>query len=342
LEGVMMRGPSDWAVAVRRPSGAIYCERHPTSDFQSRHPLFKRPMLRGVFALGDSVSVGARALTISANQALEEEEQLSTKQLGGTLAFALALFVVVFIAAPNFGLAFASGVLGDGLLYHLVEGVVRVALFLGYLAAISFTADIRRVFEYHGAEHATIAAWEHDEVLTPTAVGKYSTLHVRCGTNFLLLVMLTAILVYSVAGSLVPAPDGGVLPTAAYHITLRVVLLPVVAGLAYEFLKLGAARNNWLIRALMRPGLWLQLITTKPYSPDQVEVAIRSLEAVVPDEELVGRTDPGLPSELVGEAATRNTATDEAATGEAATGEGPRASREGSTSCRQRLADGGG
>jgi hypothetical protein len=121
-----------------------------------------------------------------------------------------------------------------------------------------------------------------------------------------------------------------------------VVLLPLVAGLAYEFLKLGAARNNWLIRALMRPGLWLQLITTKPYSPDQVEVAIRSLEAVVPDEELVGRTDPGLPSELVGEAATRNTATDEAATGEAATGEGPRASREGSTSCRQRLTDGGG
>lgn len=294
-----MRGASTWAVAVRRPSGEIYLERHAVSDFPKRHPLFAKPMFRGMFGLVDAMAIGTRALTISANQSVDDDEQLSGGQLGGSLAVALLMFVGVFIVLPNVGLAFAGRAIGDGLVYHVVEGVVRMGIFLGYLALISLMADIRRVFSYHGAEHKTIAAWEHDQPLEPSAVQPHSTLHVRCGTNFLLMVMLIAIVVYSVAGALVPAPQGaGVLVVAGYHILLRVLLLPVVAGVAYEGLRLGAGRDGLLVRALMKPGLWLQKITTKPPTDDQVEVAIRAFEAVVPSAALAGRT-VALPSPVV-------------------------------------------
>jgi uncharacterized protein YqhQ len=299
IEGVMMRGARVWALAVRRPDGDIYLERHPVSDFPERHPLFKKPMFRGMFGLVDALTIGTRALTISANQSVEEEEQLSGRAMGGSLAFALLLFIGIFIVLPNAGLAFLSRSIGDGWLYHIVEGVVRMAIFLAYLGAISLLADIRRVFQYHGGEHMTIAAWEHGEPLTTQAVRKYSTLHVRCGTNFLLMVMLIAIVVYSIGGWLVPAPDGGVLLTATYHIGLRVVLLPVVAGLAYEGLRLGAGKDNLLVRALMKPGLWLQMITTKPPTDDQIEVAIRAFEAAVPASDIEGRVPEGLPSRVV-------------------------------------------
>ncbi len=299
VEGVMMRGATSWAVAARRPSGEIHLERHPVSDFPQRHPLFRKPMFRGMYALVDAMTIGTRALTISANQQLTEEERASGKAMGGgSLAFALVLFVGIFIVLPNAGLAFVSRALGSGLLYHLVEGLVRMAIFLAYLSAISLVSDIRRVFAYHGAEHATITAWEHGEVLAPGNIRGYSTLHVRCGTNFLLMVMLIAILTYSVAGYLVPAPEGGWMVTTAYHIVLRIVLLPVVAGLAYEGLRLGAGRDNALVRALMAPGLWLQRITTKPPDDDMIEVAIRSLEAVVPTADLRGRTSDVLESRV--------------------------------------------
>jgi uncharacterized protein YqhQ len=291
VEGVMMRGAKAWAVAVRRPSGEIYLERHPVSDFPARHPLFRKPLLRGMFALVDSLSIGTRALTISANQSVEEEERLDSRAMGGSLALALVLFIVVFIVVPNAGLSLVTRWVGSGLLYHVIEGVVRMAIFLGYLAAISLMADIRRVFEYHGAEHMTIAAWEHGETLEPETVRPYSTLHVRCGTNFLLLVMLIAIVTYSIAGALVPPPsNAGVLVTTLYHVGLRIVLLPLVAGLAYEGLRIGAGQDNPLVRALMTPGLWLQKITTRRPADDQIEVAIRSFQAVVPAAEFAGRT----------------------------------------------------
>jgi uncharacterized protein YqhQ len=300
VEGVMMRGATAWAVAARRPSGEIYLERHPVSDVPQRHPLFRKPMFRGMFGLVDALVIGTRALTISANQQLTDEERESGSAMGGgSLALALLLFIGVFIVLPNAGLALVSRSLGDGLLYHLVEGVLRMALFLGYLAAISLVSDIRRVFAYHGAEHMTIAAWEHDEVLEPSNIRKYSTLHVRCGTNFLLLVMLIAIITYSVAGALVPVPEGGVVVRAAYHIGLRILLLPVVAGLAYEGLRLGAGRDNWLVRALMQPGLWLQKLTTRRPDDDMIEVAVRSFEAVVPSGDLATRTSAELSSPVV-------------------------------------------
>ncbi|MDQ3537554.1 MAG: DUF1385 domain-containing protein [Actinomycetota bacterium] len=299
VEGVMMRGARNWAVAVRRPSGEIYLERHPVSDFPQRVTLFSKPMFRGMFALVDAMSIGTRALTISANQSVEESEQLSGKAMGGSLVMALLMFIGVFIVLPNVGLAFLSRQLGTGTLYHVVEGVVRMGIFLAYLGGISLLADIRRVFQYHGAEHKTIAAWEHDEVLKPGTIAPYSTLHVRCGTNFLLMVMLIAIITYSVAGELFPGPDGGVVVTAGYQILLRIVLLPIVTGLAYEGLRLGAGRDNAFVRGLMKPGLWLQMITTKPPTPDQVEVAIRAFEAVVPTVDLHGRTSADLPSKIV-------------------------------------------
>jgi uncharacterized protein YqhQ len=298
LEGVMMRGARCWAVAVRRPSGEIYLERHPTSDLPQRKPIWAKPMFRGMFGLVDALTIGTRALSISANQALAEDERLSSKQMGASLIFALLVFVGVFIVVPNVGLAFLARVIGSGLAYHLVEGLVRIALFLGYLFAISFVGDIRRVFAYHGAEHKTIAAWEHGERLEPSTIDRYSTLHVRCGTNFLLMVMLIAIVTYTFAGVLIPAPAGGTVVVAVYQILLRILLLPVVAGLAYEGLRLGAGRDNLFVRALMKPGLWLQMITTKPPTDDQIEVAIRAFEAVVPAANLESRTS-ALPSPVV-------------------------------------------
>ena len=299
IEGVMMRGTDAWAVAVRRPSGEIYLERHATSDLPRRVRLWRVPLFRGMFALVDALRVGTRALTISANESVEDEEQLSSGEFGGSMLLALLLFVGVFVVLPNLGLAPLRSAVGDGLAYHLIEGVIRVAIFLGYLMAIALVGDIRRVFAYHGAEHQTIAAWEHGEPLEPASIGRHSTKHVRCGTNFLIMVMLIAIIVYSVAGSLLPPPGEGVLAGIVYHVLLRVALLPIVAGLAYEGLRLGAGRDNALVRALMKPGLWLQHITTRPSDPEMVEVALRAFEAVVPAGGLADRVPATLPSPVV-------------------------------------------
>ena len=296
IEGVMMRGADRWAVAVRRPAGDVWLECHPTSTLPQEKPWLKWPMIRGCYALVDSLAIGMKALGISGTQALEEdEEELGGAGMAATMVLAGALFVGLFIFLPSAGTkgidALIGNVMGDGIWFHIVESVMRIAIFLAYLWSLSLAADIRRVFEYHGAEHKTIAAWEHGEVLEPENVDKYSTLHVRCGTNFLILVMLIAIVVYTVGGLLVPPPEditwwGAVI----YHVLLRVILLPVVAGLAYEQLRLGAAKGgNLLVRAATKPGLWLQLITTKQPDRDQIEVAIRAFEAVVPPEHRTGR-----------------------------------------------------
>ncbi len=316
IEGVMMRGRDRWAVAVRRPGDDIWLECHPVSDLPQRRRSLRWPMVRGCYALVDSLAIGMRALGISARRAApEDEEPMSSGAVGASMTLALLVFIGIFIFLPSAGTkgvdALIGDVMGDGVWFHLVESVVRIAIFLAYLWAISLMADIRRVFQYHGAEHKTIAAWEHDEVLAPANVQKYSTLHVRCGTNFLILVMLLAIVVYTIGGVLVPPPEGiGWFGAVVYHVVLRIVLLPVVAGLAYEGLRIGARYgDNLLVRAVMKPGLWLQLITTKQPDDTQVEVAIRAFEAVVPPEQREGRVtdtltspitlaDDGLPVEL--------------------------------------------
>ena len=304
IEGVMMRGIDRWAVAVRRPEGDIWLECHHTSTLPQRRPWLKWPMIRGCYALFDSLAIGMRAIGISADRAMpEDEEELSSAAVGATMFMAALVFIGVFIFLPSAGTkgldALIGNVMGDGVWFHIAESVIRVAVFLGYLWSISLMADIRRVFQYHGAEHKTIAAWEHGEVLEPDNVDRYSTLHVRCGTNFLILVMLLAIVVYTVGGLLVPPPEGIAWYWAVvYHVVLRVVLLPVVAGLAYEGLRIGARYDNWLVRGIMKPGLWLQLITTKQPDRDQIEVAIRSFEAVVPAAERVGRVPQSLDSPI--------------------------------------------
>jgi uncharacterized protein YqhQ len=306
IEGVMMRGLDRWAVAVRRPEGDIWLECHAVSDLPRRRPILAKPMIRGCYALADSLAIGMKALGISATQALPEEEKddLSSGAVGASLLAALAVFIGIFIFLPSAGTKgvdrLIGDVLGDGVWFHLVESVVRIGIFLAYLWAISLMADIRRVFQYHGAEHKTIAAWEHGEVLEPENVDRYSTLHVRCGTNFLIMVMLLAVVVYTVAGVAVPPPEGvGFFGALLYHVVLRIVLLPVVAGLAYEGLRLGAKYgDHLLVRGLMKPGLWLQLITTKEPTRDQIEVAIRSFEAVVPAEHRDGRVPHSLDSTI--------------------------------------------
>jgi uncharacterized protein YqhQ len=289
LEGVMMRGKDTWAIAVRRPNADIYVEENPVKGLAAKYPLFRKPLFRGVAALGEAMSIGVRALTISANQALEEEEKLSSKQMALSMGIAFTMFIGLFIVLPAIGVSFFSGKIRASLTYNLIEGVVRIAIFVAYLVGISFVAEIRRVFMYHGAEHKTIAAYEAGEpVLEPKAVDKYSTLHVRCGTNFLIIVMLLTVFIFSFFGR----------PAIWLRIVERIIAIPLIAGISYEMLRLGANKGtNPIVRVLMKPGLWLQKITTRPPTEDQIEVAIRAFEAVLPQEE---RTKVGvLPSPIV-------------------------------------------
>ena len=272
LEGVMMRGRDHWAVAVRRPDQTIHIESHEIRSIGNRVKLLAKPGLRGVLALGQALSIGVRALTISANQSVEEEEKLTSKQMGASMVLAFVVFAAVFVVGPFVGFRFLRRAVTSSVYRNLLEGVFRVGLFLAYLAVIGRMKEIRRVFEYHGAEHKTIAAYEHDDPLEPPAVDRYSTLHVRCGTNFLLIVMVLTIAIYSVF----PAR------TLLWGILSRLVAIPLIAGISYELLRLGARHHrSRIMRALMSPGLWLQKITTRPPDPAEIEVAIAAFREVL-------------------------------------------------------------
>jgi len=271
IEGVMMRGRDDWAIAVRRQDGSIHVETHEVGSISRRFRLLQKPGLRGILALGQTLSIGVRALTISANQSVPEEDRLTPRQIGLSMALAFVLFVAVFVVGPFLGFRLLRHHVASSLTRTLLEGVFRVGLFLGYLAVIGRAKDVRRVFEYHGAEHKTIAAYEHDAPLDPESVDRYSTLHVRCGTNFLLIVLILSIFVYAAVG------NHGVW----WGIGLRVVTIPVIAGLAYELLRLGARfGRSPIMRVAMAPGLWLQRITTRPPDRAEIEVAIASFKAL--------------------------------------------------------------
>jgi uncharacterized protein YqhQ len=272
LEGVMMRGKDHWAIAVRRPDQSIFLDSFEIDSIAKRKPIFAKFGLRGIIALGQALSIGVKALTISANQAVEEDEKLSTGQMALSMTLAMVLFIGIFIVGPAVTFGYLGRRIGSGVLANILEGVLRVLLFLGYLALIGRMKDIRRVFQYHGAEHKTIAAFEHDTPLEPEPVDQYSTLHVRCGTNFLLIVMVLTIFVYSLFGS----------PSIGWRVASRIIGIPLIAGLAYELLRLGAKyERSRIMRALMTPGLWLQKITTKPPTEDQIEIAIASFNEVL-------------------------------------------------------------
>jgi len=272
VEGVMMRGREVWAVAVRRPAGDVHIESHEIDSVIKRHPILAKPFLRGVIALGQALAIGYRALSISARESVEEDERLSSRQMGLSMVIAGVIFIGLFIILPAVTFGWVGRRVDSSVLTNVLEGVFRVAIFLGYLLLIGRTKDIRRVFAYHGAEHKTIAAFEHDEPLVSERVDRYSTLHVRCGTNFLLLVMVITIFVFTLFGN----------PGLWWRIGSRILAIPIIAGIAFEMLRLGARfPGSRVIHALMVPGLWLQRITTKPPTTDQIEVAIASFNEVL-------------------------------------------------------------
>ena len=273
VEGVMMRGADHWAVAVRRPDGDIHVESHAIDSVAARHPILKRPFLRGIIVLGQSLAIGVRALMVASKHSLEEEEQLSSKQMGVSLTIALVLFVGLFVLGPTALFTWFQSVTGfGGIGLHVLEGLFRVSLFVGYLWLIGRSKEIHRVFEYHGAEHKTIAAYEHGVELVPERIDVYPKEHVRCGTNFLIIVMVITIFVFAMFGT----------PPLLWRILSRVVAIPIIAGVAYEALRLGARfPDSLLMRALMRPGIWLQKITTQEPDDDQIEVAVASFREVL-------------------------------------------------------------
>src|SRR3954449_348448 len=278
LEGVMMRAVSTWAVAVRKPEGEVAVSSEPLVSWAKRHRVLRWPVIRGVVALAESLKIGFRALAISANAQIEPEEgedeppQIGGFTWGATIALSLVLAVGLFFVVPVGATSLIKDQLGSSVLFWLVEGVLRTSIFIGYLWAISRVPDLRRVFEYHGAEHKTISCYEAGDRLIPARAETYSRLHPRCGTSFLLIVMVLAIFVF--------APLG--LPAWYWLVASRILGIPLIAGLAYEVIKwAGKHRRKRWVRALMWPGLMLQNLTTREPDRDQLAVAIASLEAVL-------------------------------------------------------------
>jgi uncharacterized protein YqhQ len=273
LEGVMMRGVGTWAVAARRPSGEIGVHAFPLVSWTKRHRVYRWPVIRGVVALAESLAIGMRALGISANEQLPDSEQeITTGMWAGTIVFAIAFAVALFFVVPVGLTSLIKHQLGSPLLFWVVEGVLRTTIFLAYLLLLSRLPDLRRVLEYHGAEHKVISCFEADDELTPERAKRYGRLHPRCGTSFLLIVMIMAIFVF--------APVG--LPAWWLLVITRIVGVPLIAGLSFEVIKwAGRNRTKPWVRALMYPGLQLQRLTTREPDLDQLAVAIAGLEAVL-------------------------------------------------------------
>ncbi|QOX78173.1 DUF1385 domain-containing protein [Trichlorobacter lovleyi] len=281
LEGVMMRAPRAMAIAVRRPSGEIVVKREQMPPLSERYPIVKLPILRGAVALFTSLVLGIKALNFSANEAIEEEtdeesgetkkEELTSWALAGTMAVAFGFGIALFFFLPLYLTKLLVPVIGDhNVVFNLVDGVIRVVIFLVYIWSIARMNDIQRVFQYHGAEHKTIFAFEAGAELTVERVKTFSRLHPRCGTSFLLIVMLVSIAVFSLIPKAWPF---------VYKALSRVVLLPLIAGISYEFLKWSAKNDQHpLVKLVITPGLALQRLTTREPDDDQIEVAIRSVK----------------------------------------------------------------
>jgi uncharacterized protein YqhQ len=275
LEGVMMRTPSNWAVAVRKPDGEIAQVCRVITSPMAKRRIFRLPVIRGVIALGESLAIGFRALAISANYAAQSEDDEEDFELSrGQIIFAFALAIGFALALFKVGPALITSRLGIDTTqaFVVIEGLIRVGIFILYLVVISLLPDLRRLFQYHAAEHKAINAYEAGEELTPERVDRFSLIHPRCGTAFLLWVMVIAIFVFAFFGR----------PVWYWLIASRILLLPVIAGLAYELIRFaGKHQGNRIVMALLAPGLWLQRLTTRKPSLDQIEVSIRALKEVL-------------------------------------------------------------
>ncbi len=279
LEGVMMRGPSNWALAVRKPNGEIAEHTSAIKSPMARHRIFRLPVIRGVIALGESLAIGFRALALSANYAAqdanaEQEEEIREELSRGSIVFAFAIAIgfalMLFKVTPALITSWLP--IETTGWFVIVEGLIRVTIFVVYLSLISLLPDLRRVFQYHGAEHKAINALEAGDELTPERVQRHSLIHPRCGTAFLLWVMVIAIFVFAFLGR----------PSWPWLIASRILLLPLIAGLAYELIRFsGKHTGNRVLMTLLAPGLWLQRLTTREPSLDQIEVSIRALREVL-------------------------------------------------------------
>lgn len=266
----MMRAPDAWAVAARRPDGIIEAKRNELPALSARNPLAKVPFLRGIFVLIEAMNLGFQALSWSAQKSGEEEEELGRKEIIFTMVIAVVGALALFVLAPAFAANWLKDLLGgNAVLFVVIDGALRIGLIVGYIWLIGRTAEIQRVFQYHGAEHKTIHAYENGDPLDISSIQKYSPRHPRCGTSFIIIVAMVAFVVFL---TLAPLPFG-------WQIAARILLIPVIAGISYEVLK-AAAGHRWVAWA-SQPGIWIQSITTKEPSDDQVEVAVASLLAAL-------------------------------------------------------------
>lgn len=292
IEGVMMRGKTHVAVAVRQPDGEISVDVRPVNSISDRYPILKKPFLRGVVSLVESLVMGMKALAYSAQVSGDEDEKLDSKEMALTIAVSAGLAILLFIVIPTWSMRFLTGITQDHMALNLAEGVLRMAIFLAYIVAISSMNDIQRVFQYHGAEHKTIYTYEAGLPLKVENVRPFSTLHPRCGTNFLMIVMLISMFIFTFLGW----------PSLLERIASRIILMPVIAGVSYELIRYaGAHTDNPLVRIAITPGLLLQKLTTRQPDDSQIEVAIASLKAVVPPEDLAQEPEACPEEKLVGE-----------------------------------------
>jgi uncharacterized protein YqhQ len=289
MEGVMMRAPHSYCVAVRKPNGEIVTEQSPLPRISEKYPIFKLPILRGLGTLGHAMALGVKALQFSANVALGEEAakqnekapELNGWMMAAPLLFSLLFFLFMYKFVPLFlatQLGKAVPSLHGRFAVNMMDGVIRLAIFLAFLIIISRMKDIRRMFQYHGAEHKVVFNFESGEPVTVENAQKFVTFHPRCGTSFLLLVMVLAILVYP----LLPF-DG-----FAAKLIARIALLPLIVGVSYELIRYAARHRQGLMAALTTPGLWLQRVTTQPPSDEQASVAIHALDGAMQLEEAQG------------------------------------------------------
>jgi uncharacterized protein YqhQ len=272
IEGVMMRSKHFWAIAVRRPDKTISTILFNDGSLISRHKILGFIFIRGIISLIESMSLGFKALSYSVNEATGAEIKFSRKEMIISIIIAVAFAVGVFFILPTvIGRTF-SRFLPNAIVYNLIEGLIRIGFFLIYILSVSQLKDIKRIFQYHGAEHKTIQAYENNEELKPEKVRKYSTIHVRCGTSFLLIVMIVAIFVFALLGK----------QPIMWRIISRILLIPVIASISYELIRLASKFNKYrIVNILFYPGLLLQKITTREPDNDQLEVAISSFKKVM-------------------------------------------------------------
>jgi len=288
MEGVMMRAPHSYCVAVRKPSGEIVTEEMPIARVSDKHSYFKWPVLRGLGTLGQAMSLGMHALKFSANAVLDDgvkpadsapaeakpESAVSSLMMNGQVVISILFFIVLYKLVPLKLTEMLSGlapVLKGQILFNLVDGLIRLAIFIGFLLLLSRSKDIGRVFQYHGAEHKVVFNFESGKPVNVANAQQFVTWHPRCGTSFMFVIMLISMLVYM----FIPVQG------FAAKLAIRIALLPLIAGLSYELIRFAAKRRGSFLSVLTAPGLWTQRITTKPPSDDQAEVAIRALDGAM-------------------------------------------------------------